>query len=105
MHDGRRRLGRGGAACRQDLGARGVLLYTNVAGRPLDDPEFEPIFATMAELDLPIWLHPVGTAAMPDYPSENKSRFEMWWCFHWPYETSVAMVRMVFRACSIATRS
>src|SRR5215470_5758736 len=80
----------------KDLGARGVLLYTNVAGRPLDDPEFEPIFATMAELDLPIWLHPVGTAAMPDYPAEKKSRFEMWWCFHWPYETSVAMVRMVF---------
>ena len=80
----------------KDLGARGVLLYTNVAGRPLDDPQFEPIFATMAELDLPIWLHPVGTAAMPDYPAEKKSRFEMWWCFHWPYETSVAMVRMVF---------
>src|SRR5262249_42622091 len=79
-----------------DLGARGVLLYTNVAGRPLDEPEFEPIFATMAELDLPIWLHPVGTAALPDYPSEKKSRFEMWGCFHWPYETSVAMVRMVF---------
>jgi hypothetical protein len=31
----------------------------------------------MAELDLPIWLHPVGTAAMPDYPAEKKSRFEM----------------------------
>ena len=50
----------------------------------------------MAELDLPIWLHPVGTAAMTDYPAEKKSRYEMWWCFHWPYETSVAMVRMVF---------
>ena len=50
----------------------------------------------MAELDLPIWLHPVGTAAMSDYPAEKKSRYEMWWCFHWPYETSVAMVRMVF---------
>ena len=80
----------------KDLGARGVLIYTNVAGEPLDQPKFEPIFATMAELDLPIWLHPVGTAAMPDYPAEKKSRFEMWWCFHWPYETSVAMVRMVF---------
>jgi predicted TIM-barrel fold metal-dependent hydrolase len=80
----------------KDLGAGGVLLYTNVAGEPLDDPKFEPIFALMAELDLPIWLHPVGTASMPDYPSEKKSRFEMWWCFHWPYETSVAMVRMVF---------
>jgi len=80
----------------KDLGARGVLIYTNVAGEPLDQPKFEPIFATMAEFDLPIWLHPVGTASMPDYPTEKKSRYEMWWCFHWPYETSVAMVRMVF---------
>jgi len=80
----------------KDLGARGVLIYTNIAGEPLDQPKFEPIFATMAELDLPIWLHPVGTAAMPDYPAEKRSRYEMWWCFHWPYETSVAMVRLVF---------
>jgi len=80
----------------KDLGARGVLIYTNVAGEPLDQPKFEPIFKAMAELDLPIWLHPVGTAAMPDYAAEKKSRFEMWWCFHWPYETSVAMMRMVF---------
>ncbi len=80
----------------KDLGAKGALIYTNVAGRPLDDPEFEPIFACMAELDAPIWLHPVGTASLPDYPAEKKSRFEMWWCFHWPYETSVAMLRMVF---------
>jgi aminocarboxymuconate-semialdehyde decarboxylase len=64
--------------------------------RPLDDPAFEPIFATMAELDLPVWLHPARTASMPDYPAEPKSRFEMWWCFGWPYDTSVAMVRMVF---------
>jgi aminocarboxymuconate-semialdehyde decarboxylase len=80
----------------RDLGAKGVLIYTNVAGRPLDEPEFEPIFACMAELGAPIWLHPVGTASLPDYPAEKKSRFEMWWCFHWPYETSVAMLRMVF---------
>src|SRR5262249_34036849 len=56
----------------------------------------DPFFVTIVGPPLPIWLHPVGTAAMPDYPSEKKSRFEMWWCFHWPYETSVAMVRMVF---------
>ncbi|HEV2630209.1 MAG TPA: amidohydrolase family protein [Pseudolabrys sp.] len=80
----------------KDLGAKGVLIYTNIAGRPLDEPQFEPIFACMAEFDAPIWLHPVGTASLPDYPAEKKSRFEMWWCFHWPYETSVAMLRMVF---------
>ncbi len=78
-----------------ELGAGGVQIFTSIAGRPLDDGAFEPIFATMAELDLPIWLHPARTAAMPDYPAEQKSRFEMWWCFGWPYDTSVAMVRMV----------
>ncbi len=50
----------------------------------------------MAAHDLPIFLHPARTAAMPDYASEQKSRFEMWWCFGWPYETSVAMARLVF---------
>jgi aminocarboxymuconate-semialdehyde decarboxylase len=79
-----------------ELGAGGVQIFTSVAGRPLDEKAFEPIFATMAELDLPIWLHPARTASMPDYAKEQKSRFEMWWCFGWPYDTSVAMVRMVF---------
>jgi predicted TIM-barrel fold metal-dependent hydrolase len=80
----------------KDLRAGGVQIFTNVAGRPLDEDAFEPIFATMAELDLPIWLHPARTASMTDYPAESKSRFEMWWCFGWPYDTSVVMVRMVF---------
>jgi predicted TIM-barrel fold metal-dependent hydrolase len=50
----------------------------------------------MAAHDLPIWLHPARTASMPDYACEPRSRFEMWWCFGWPYETSVAMARLVF---------
>ena len=32
----------------------------------------------------------------PDYASEPRSRFEMWWCFGWPYETTIAMCRLVF---------
>jgi uncharacterized protein len=79
----------------KELGAAGIQIFTNIAGRPLDDPAFEPIFKVMAELDQPIWLHPARTSAMTDYAAESKSRFEMWWCFGWPYETSVAMVRMV----------
>ncbi|MBI3434125.1 MAG: amidohydrolase family protein, partial [Proteobacteria bacterium] len=80
----------------KDLGAKGALVYTSIAGEPLDQKKFDPFFAALAELDLPVWLHPVRTAAMPDYPSEQKSRFEMWWCFGWPYDTSVAMARLVF---------
>jgi uncharacterized protein len=79
-----------------DLGAGGVQIFTNIAGRPLDEPVFRPFFALMAEYDLPIWLHPARNAGMPDYPAEQKSRYEMWWCFGWPYDTSVAMTRLVF---------
>ncbi len=78
------------------LGACGIQMFTPLAGRPLDAPAFAPVFAAMARHDLPIWLHPARTAAMTDYPSEPKSRFEMWWCFGWPYDTSVAMTRLVF---------
>jgi aminocarboxymuconate-semialdehyde decarboxylase len=66
-----------------------------VNGRPLDDPQFKPLFAAMAQYDLPIWLHPARNASMTDYSSEKQSRLEMWWCFGWPYETSVAMSRLV----------
>ena len=76
------------------LGAAGVQIFTPLAGRPLDEPAFEPLFAAMAQLDRPIWLHPGRSAAMTDYPAEQRSRFEMWWCFGWPYDTSVAMVRL-----------
>ena len=78
-------------------GAKGVLIYNHVDGIPLDDKRFRPFFAAMAEWGRPIWLHPTRTAAaVKDYASEEKSRFEMWWCFGWPYDTSVAMARLVF---------
>lgn len=77
-------------------GALGVQIYTNVAGRPLDDPEFEPFFALMNELDKPIWLHPARAANFPDYLSETKSKYEIWWAFGWSYETAAAMARLVF---------
>ncbi len=79
-----------------DLGAKGIQIFTNINGRPLDDPEFLPVFDTMAEYDLPIWLHPTRTANVTDYAAEPKSRFEMWWAFGWPFDTTVAMARLVF---------
>ncbi len=78
------------------LGARGVQVYSNAAGKPLDAPEFSPIFDAMAGYDLPIWMHPARGADFSDYKTEQKSKYEIWWTFGWPYETSVAMARLVF---------
>jgi predicted TIM-barrel fold metal-dependent hydrolase len=80
----------------QELGAVGVQIFTNVSGRPLDKPETMPLFDLMAQLDRPIWMHPARGADFPDYKSEPKSHYEIWWTFGWPYETSVAMAHLVF---------
>ena len=37
---------------------KGWLLYTNLAGRFPDEPEFRPLFARAVELDIPVLLHP-----------------------------------------------
>lgn len=78
------------------LGAKGIQIFTQVKGKPLDDPQFQPLFSTMVDYDLPIWLHPGRSAMVKDYGAEEKSRFEMWWALGWPYDTSVAMARLVF---------
>jgi uncharacterized protein len=80
----------------KELGALGVQIYTNVRGKPLDRPEFEPFFAAMNKLGAPIWLHPVRAANHPDYLDEKKSLYEIWWAFGWSYETAAAMARLVF---------
>src|SRR5258706_3951430 len=80
-----------------ELGAKGIQIFTNVNGGPLDEPEFFPIFERMANTyGLPVWVHPSRTAKFADYPTEPKSKYEIWWLFGWPYETSAFMARLVF---------
>ncbi|HWM81693.1 MAG TPA: amidohydrolase family protein [Pseudolabrys sp.] len=77
-------------------GALGVQIYTNVHGKPLDRPEFEPFFAAMNNTGKPVWIHPARNAKHPDYMDESKSKYEIWWAFGWSYETATAMARLVF---------
>jgi predicted TIM-barrel fold metal-dependent hydrolase len=79
-----------------ELGANGFQIHTNVNGAPLDEPRFFPIFETIAKHGKPVLLHPSRGASLPDYATETKSKYEIWWTFGWPYETSAAMARLVF---------
>lgn len=79
-----------------ELGARGIQIFTNVLGKPLSAPEFYPLFETMAQHDLPIWIHPMRGPNFPDYASEDASEDEIWFTFGWPYETSACMTRLVY---------
>lgn len=44
--------------CFSVLKFRGLGLYSNLNGRPLDSPELRPIFARLAELKRPAFVHP-----------------------------------------------
>lgn len=78
------------------LGARGIQVFTNVAGKPLSAPEFRPIFKRMVERDLPVWVHPMRGPQFSDYASETASANEIWFSFGWPYETTACMTRLIF---------
>jgi len=42
----------------EKLGLFGISLSTNVDGRALDDPVYEPIFARAKAWNMPLWVHP-----------------------------------------------
>jgi aminocarboxymuconate-semialdehyde decarboxylase len=44
----------------KELGFRGVEINSNVGGRELSAPEFRPFFAAAEELDVLVFIHPLG---------------------------------------------
>jgi predicted TIM-barrel fold metal-dependent hydrolase len=79
-----------------DLNFKGVQIGTPINDKPLDSHEFIPLYEKMAQHDLPIWIHPVRPATYADYRTEEMSQYMIFITFGWPYETSVAMARLVF---------
>ena len=79
-----------------DLGFKGVYIHSNINGKPLDDPEFLPLFEKMAHYNLPIYIHPWRSDAHAEYPLEDESKYAIASTFGWPFETTAAMSRIVF---------
>ena len=80
----------------RECGANGLQIHSNVNGAPLDEPRFLPVFEMAAKHGKPVLIHPSRGSSMPDYLTETRSRYEIWWTFGWPYETSAALARLVF---------
>ncbi|OPY64479.1 MAG: Amidohydrolase [Syntrophorhabdaceae bacterium PtaU1.Bin034] len=80
----------------KELGFKGIQIYTRITGKPPSADEFMPLYELMAELDLPIWLHPMRGSEQKDYASEDRSYNQLFSIYGWPYDTTAAMVRFVF---------
>ena len=72
-------------------GMRGVYLGTNIGGRDLDDPLFEPILARIEALDLPIFLHPVETIGV-----DRLKPFFLSNLIGNPVDTAIAACHLIF---------
>ena len=86
----------------EEMNFRGVHIHTPIYDgnpaitKPLDLPELMPFYEMMSNYELPIWIHPKREFSMPDYSIEDRSKYVIHQLFGWPYETSVAMSRLVF---------
>ena len=72
-------------------GIRAVYLGTNVNGRELSDPEFEPIFRRCAELRLPVLLHPITVVG-----AQRLQPFYLHNLLGNPFDTAIAAAHLVF---------
>jgi predicted TIM-barrel fold metal-dependent hydrolase len=71
-------------------GLRGVLLHSNVDGGPVDAEHRRPIYRRIAELGVPVFLHPGRTVLEPqvrDYGLE--------YLVGYMFDTSIAALRLV----------
>lgn len=69
----------------------GVNLSTAAGTRTLDDPVFEPMFATIEALDLLVFMHATSSAL-----SATQSEYTLRTLVGWPTETTIAVARLVF---------
>jgi aminocarboxymuconate-semialdehyde decarboxylase len=77
--------------CVEELDMHGVQVFSNVDGRPVDSPGHMALYGAAADAGVPVWVHP-QLHGWYDWLSE----FELHRTFGWPFDTTIAMARMVF---------
>lgn len=73
-----------------ELGLRGVEIGTNVAGRELDDESLAPVFDAVADLGLPILVHPWDVRG-----ADRLARYNAMYTVGMPAETAYAATALL----------
>jgi predicted TIM-barrel fold metal-dependent hydrolase len=86
--------------CVRVLGFKGALLSGRVGDRPLDHPDFFPIFESAASLEVPILLHPrtppaaVRSAYYSGFTPELDAAFALYG-LGWHYDAGIQFLRLL----------
>jgi predicted TIM-barrel fold metal-dependent hydrolase len=72
------------------MGHSGAMVYSNVAGRTLDEEAFRPVFETAEKLDVPILIHPT-------YPlsASTVDAYALVSVFGYMFDTATAAMRLI----------
>ena len=73
------------------LGLRGAMFASNVLGKNLDDPEFEPLWAAGQELDALLFIHPNNVAG-----ADRLKNYYLVNLIGNPLDTTIAAACLVF---------
>ncbi len=72
-----------------DLGLLGAMIFSNLNGRPLDHPEFWPIYETAEALQAPLIVHPIGPASLA-----NLDEMRLVALLGFPFDMTLAAARL-----------
>lgn len=75
------------------MGAVGVMVLANVAGKSLTDPMFDPIWAEIDRRALPVLVHPTDP---PGVDEMDMTKFDLSWSVGFMFDTTLAITRMIF---------
>lgn len=73
------------------LGHRGVLLFSHVNDRHLDDPAYGPLFALLEERGVPVFIHPTSPRALAGIEDYRLTAI-----LGFLFDTTVAVARLIF---------
>jgi predicted TIM-barrel fold metal-dependent hydrolase len=76
--------------CMEKLDMRGALLYSNVAGRMLDEPRFAPLFARAEAESIPLFLHPTLPVVAP-----HTAAYDLTAGVGFMFDTTLAAIRLI----------
>ena len=76
-----------------ELGLQAALVFTNVNGRNLDEPEFWPVYQRIEELNVPLILHPSRSGKLLGL--ERLTKFHLDNALGFLYEGSLAITSLI----------
>lgn len=77
----------------KELGLKGIMLFSNINGKPIASPEFYPIYAKAEEYGLPIFLHPTAPLTLEILKAHRIPAA----VFGYIYDTTIAIMSLIWQ--------